>query len=188
MTSPGLTEFGSSMWFTSAIRRHAFGVPKLAVETDIRFSSASITCRLRPGRPPDVGFVMLSGLGDSFRVRLQTAWIGMPSDETRTYVMSAFVIWAVTMKPATGGPHCTIRSGGLEASSPIAVMIAEVIAPRIPEAGDIQPSRLSHITFVSGPIRRALVMLIVIGSVPWKIAPNVPAVPPPAGEPPLPLL
>ena len=70
------------------------------------------------------------------------------------------------MKPATGGPHCTIRSGGFEASSPIAVMIAEVIAPSSPEAGDIQLSRLSHITLVSGPISLALAMLIVIGSVP----------------------
>ena len=65
-------------------------------------------------------------------------------------------------------------------------MIAEVIAPSSPEDGDIQPIMVSHIGLHSGPTRRALVIVIVIGSVPWNIAPSVPAVPEAAGvEPPL---
>src|SRR5688572_13744196 len=95
--------------------------------------------------------------------------------------MFAFVICARTMNPAIGGPHCTMTTGGAEVFKPIAARIA----PKIPDAGDSHPIRLSHMTLHSGPISRAFVIVMVIGSVPWKSAPNAPAVAPAPGDPPL---
>src|SRR4051794_13151630 len=128
---------------------------------DCSDSFSRTKCVLRPGRPPEVGFVGSApsrSFGSTFISRLTSARMGMPVESKRLYFTSTDVMFTVYMKPTIGGPHWKVTSGSLvESMAPPRAPTMAVMSPR---GGAAQASSVSARILVSHPMSSSFMLIV----------------------------